>query len=573
LNNNIFTGNGTYAVKNDGTGTLDATCNWYGTTVYNTVSTKIAGSNITYVPYLISGTDDNLVSAGFQPIPGACSGTTSNLAMAYYTGMYFASTSSSTSTTATVTLSATVKDLCAVNGDFCPGGDITTAQVRFVNRELLPADPGYYLTGWLTVGLVQAGNTYVGSATSNVVFNIGSADAKQFTVGILVGGAYTRDNSEDDAIITVAKPLSSFVSGGGFIILTNSSGLKAGDADTRLNFGFNTKYNSRMTNLQGTANIIFRRTETDGVHTYQIKGSNMTSLSVLAATTTSPARATLSCKASILDITDPMLPVSIDGNATLQMTMTDMGEPGTMDAIAITVLNKNGGLWFISDWNGTRTVEQLLSAGNLKVHPSATTNGTITTSLQLTSTASSNTTMFGQSVTFTASVVESNPARPSGSLLFYDGTTLLGYAPVNSSGTASLTTGALAPGVHSIFAYYSGDSKFKSSTSGTITHTVGPPRLVQNSSLATNDPVAASLKLTVYNNPSSTTFGLVIDEPSLAETAVIRVMTLSGQLVDTFSGIAAGDRVEFGTGYAPGVYLVVVEAGSRRQTVRVIKLD
>ena len=48
--------------------------------------------------------------------------------------------------------------------------------------------------------------------------------------------------------------------------------------------------------------------------------------------------------------------------------MTDMGEPGSEDKIAITVWNKTGGLWFASNWDGTRTVEQTLAGGNLKVH-------------------------------------------------------------------------------------------------------------------------------------------------------------------------------------------------------------
>jgi len=47
--------------------------------------------------------------------------------------------------------------------------------------------------------------------------------------------------------------------------------------------------------------------------------------------------------------------------------MTDEGDPGTTDAIAITVWNKKGGLWFASLWNGTSTEEQTLAGGNLVV--------------------------------------------------------------------------------------------------------------------------------------------------------------------------------------------------------------
>ena len=58
----------------------------------------------------------------------------------------------------------------------------------------------------------------------------------------------------------------------------------------------------------------------------------------------------------------------MDGNAALQVVMTDKGEPGRSDTIAITVWNKSGGLWFSSNWNGTKTLEQMLGGGNLVVH-------------------------------------------------------------------------------------------------------------------------------------------------------------------------------------------------------------
>ena len=68
------------------------------------------------------------------------------------------------------------------------------------------------------------------------------------------------------------------------------------------------------------------------------------------------------------DITNPLTPVSVDGNATLQVTMTDRGEPGNTDDIGITVWNKSGGLWYSSNWNGTKTVNQTLGGGNIKVN-------------------------------------------------------------------------------------------------------------------------------------------------------------------------------------------------------------
>jgi len=162
----------------------------------------------------------------------------------------------------------------------------------------------------------------------------------------------------------VSKPLASnFITGGGYLVLTSSAGHKAGDAASKNNFGFNVKYNRGGTNLQGKINIIVRRTESDGLHVYQVKGNVMTSLAVQPG----PGTATFNGKASIQDVTNPLAPIPVEGNATLQVTMDDNGEPGASDTIGVTVWNKSGGMWFASRWNGTRTVEQLLDGGNLVV--------------------------------------------------------------------------------------------------------------------------------------------------------------------------------------------------------------
>jgi hypothetical protein len=47
--------------------------------------------------------------------------------------------------------------------------------------------------------------------------------------------------------------------------------------------------------------------------------------------------------------------------------MNDAGEPGSNDQIAITVWNKSGGMWFSSNWNATKTIQQTLGGGNLAV--------------------------------------------------------------------------------------------------------------------------------------------------------------------------------------------------------------
>jgi LruC domain-containing protein len=72
VNNNNFSGN-TYGVYHAGNGTLNATCNWYGSASHSTIAPKISGT-VTFVSFLVSGTDNDLATKGFQPALGTCTG-------------------------------------------------------------------------------------------------------------------------------------------------------------------------------------------------------------------------------------------------------------------------------------------------------------------------------------------------------------------------------------------------------------------------------------------------------------------------------------------------------------------
>ncbi len=54
--------------------TVDATCNWHGTLNAGSIATKNLGAVI-YSPWLINGTDNDVSTTGFQPVPGSCEGT------------------------------------------------------------------------------------------------------------------------------------------------------------------------------------------------------------------------------------------------------------------------------------------------------------------------------------------------------------------------------------------------------------------------------------------------------------------------------------------------------------------
>jgi hypothetical protein len=262
-----------------------------------------------------------------------------------------------------ITLRATIQDISALTVDPAYDvypGDIRTATVKFVNRDASNA-----LLCTATLALISPTDTKTATATCDWTASIGSQNSVDYTVGILVGGNYIRDMSTDDTCVVVSKPLTNFITGGGYLIETSSSGTLYGDAGTRGNFGFNVKFNQSGTNLQGHVNLIVRHAG----RVYQVKSSSITSLGVkLGPNGLPPSTGQFISKGNVQDITDPMNPISVEGNATIQMTMTDKGEPGSTDTIGFTVYAKDNSLLFSSSWTGATTAEQTLSGGNLVIH-------------------------------------------------------------------------------------------------------------------------------------------------------------------------------------------------------------
>src|ERR1700683_3325562 len=129
--------------------------------------------------------------------------------------------------------------------------------------------------------------------------------------------------------------------------------------------------------------------------------------------------------------------------------------------------------------------------------PEASAPVATTTSL----TASSTHATSGQAITFTATVApKSGSGVPAGTVAFSDGSTQIGPASVNSSGSAVLDTSSLAIGSHSISAAYSGDTNFASSESAAVSVTISAP-----AKIATTTSVSASAtQLTAGQNVTFT---------------------------------------------------------------------
>jgi len=73
VTDNSITGSTRWNIRNEGIGSLPATCNWFGSASNDTISTKLSGT-IGYTPWLTVGVDNDLGTVGFQPVPGSCTG-------------------------------------------------------------------------------------------------------------------------------------------------------------------------------------------------------------------------------------------------------------------------------------------------------------------------------------------------------------------------------------------------------------------------------------------------------------------------------------------------------------------
>jgi len=206
-------------------------------------------------------------------------------------------------------------------------------------------------------------------------------------------------------------------------------------------------------------------TQTSAVGTYPI----VPSVSGAAA-----ANYTVNAVSGTLTVTALGITITADNATRLY------GAPNPVFTGTVTGAPANSGLTV----TGTTTATQFSPIGTYAIVPALATNpgnysvtavnGTLTITQSPTTTllvSSSPSVVYGQSVTFTATVSPAIAGVPTGTISFYDGTVLLGTVPL-ANATISLPTAGLAVGTHTITATYSGDANFGASGSNAIAQLV-----------------------------------------------------------------------------------------------------
>jgi hypothetical protein len=191
-------------------------------------------------------------------------------------------------------------------------------------------------------------------------------------------------------------------------------------------------------------------------------------------------------------------------------------------------------------------------------------------------TTSDGTTVFGEPVTFTATVTPVSPGSiPTGTVTFFETTngTTLGSVALNASGMATLTSSALPAGLLAIQANYLGNADFNPS-SGTVSQFVALG-LTQTSLIGIpnpstfGDPVTFTATVTPLAPSTGTPTGIVT---FVDNTGGVLLGTTSlgptGQAVLTTNTLSSGVRIIQAT-YTPGAGSgYAASAGTHVQTVQ-----
>ena len=251
---------------------------------------------------------------------------------------------------------------------------------------------------------------------------------------------------------------------------------------------------------------------------------------------------------------------------TVTFTVSLQGVAGLVPSGTVTF--KDGGtVLTVATLDGTGTAAYSTSSLAVGSHPitatySGDTNYQVSTSAILTQivqiaatniaiSSDSNPALLGAPVTFSATLTGTGGSPLTGTVMFEDGTAVLGQGTLSNSDVATYTTISLTPGMHSITAVYSGDSNNSPNTSAALQQQVRQPT---TNTLASN--INPSLRLdqvvltsTVTNGSAlhptgSVTFteGAVIlgtvalDATGTATLSLPNLTTGSHNIIATYSG-------------------------------------
>jgi len=261
---------------------------------------------------------------------------------------------------------------------------------------------------------------------------------------------------EEGSTVLAAAKLSS-----GQVQFTTSS-LLPGTHSITASYSGDTNFSASATALTQTVNPVRTRTTLSSSANPSTVGQAVTFTATV--TPDSPGAGTLTGRVGFREGLTTLGVAYIDASGQATLTL-----PGT-DAYGTPLAALSSGSHTITAyyWNdpifGESTSAPLTQTVKL-ASPANT-----TTSL----TSSVNPSVYGQAVSFTATVTANSPGArtPTGTVTFKDGSTTLGTGTLNAGGVATFSAGALSVASHSITSVYGGDTNDQGSTSTALTQMV-----------------------------------------------------------------------------------------------------
>ena len=234
-----------------------------------------------------------------------------------------------------------------------------------------------------SVTRVTENEFYVFSQKYSVL--LGKLLSTSITITWNIGGDYIINKDCDtESLVTVSAPANDFVTGGGYIVLSEAvnGGSYIGDVGTKNNFGFNIKWAKNFTRLTGNINTIWR---TDDGRRYQAKSNSAGSLVVYKKLDTDGKLIGYQANIIYTNVNIRLLGGSTNafGNGKIIMTIYEWGEPGSNlaqkqpDEIGFVIFDSKGNIVHATNvynnTDGLKPVDvQYLDAGNIQVHANPT---------------------------------------------------------------------------------------------------------------------------------------------------------------------------------------------------------
>ncbi len=171
-------------------------------------------------------------------------------------------------------------------------------------------------------------------------------------------------------------------------------------------------------------------------------------------------------------------------------------------------------------------------------------NAATSTATQTTVSSSANPSVFGQSVTFTATVTGSG-GTPTGTVTFSLGSSIMVPAPLDANGHATITSSALPVGSVVVSAVYSGDSTYQGNNSPTLTQLVNQASTstaVTTSGSAVYGTSVTITATTTVNSPGAGTPTGTVTFANGSTTLCSDVTLSSGQATCSTSSLPLGSQ-------------------------------